>query len=96
MAARKRANAQRRASASGAVTPAVADVALPSEDHVELLLDEALLETFPASDPPAPAIDAVPEPSVGEASSEIPADADREGAAQVTAAKPRSLTARAR
>ena len=34
------------------------DVALPSEDHLELLIDEALLETFPASDPPAPAIDA--------------------------------------
>jgi hypothetical protein len=29
----------------------------PGEDHVEALIDEALKETFPASDPPAPAID---------------------------------------
>jgi hypothetical protein len=34
------------------------DIALPSEDHGELLVDEALLESFPASDPPAPAVDA--------------------------------------
>lgn len=27
------------------------------EDHIEALIDEALQETFPASDPPAPAID---------------------------------------
>ncbi len=30
----------------------------PVEDHVEELIDEALQETFPASDPPAPAIHA--------------------------------------
>jgi hypothetical protein len=28
----------------------------PAEDHVEALIDEALQETFPASDPPAPAV----------------------------------------
>jgi hypothetical protein len=28
----------------------------PREDHVEALIDEALKETFPASDPPAPAV----------------------------------------
>ena len=30
----------------------------PAEDHVEELLDDALQETFPASDPTAPAIQA--------------------------------------
>jgi hypothetical protein len=28
-----------------------------AEDHLEALIDEALEETFPASDPPAPAVD---------------------------------------
>ena len=28
------------------------------EDHIEQLLDEALEESFPASDPPAPAVEA--------------------------------------
>jgi hypothetical protein len=27
-----------------------------SEEHIERLIDEALEETFPASDPPAPAV----------------------------------------
>ena len=27
-----------------------------AEDHIEELIDEALEETFPASDPPAPAV----------------------------------------
>jgi hypothetical protein len=30
-----------------------------TERHIESLLDEALEETFPASDPPAPAVDAL-------------------------------------
>jgi hypothetical protein len=30
---------------------------IDAEDHVEALIDEALEETFPASDPPAPAVD---------------------------------------
>jgi hypothetical protein len=30
------------------------------DDHIEQLIDEALEETFPASDPPAPAVDARP------------------------------------
>ncbi len=33
------------------------DPASPRDDHVEALIDEALKETFPASDPPAPAVD---------------------------------------
>jgi hypothetical protein len=31
-----------------------------AEDHVEQLIDEALEETFPASDPPSPAVGARP------------------------------------
>jgi hypothetical protein len=30
------------------------------EEHIEQLIDEALEETFPASDPPSPAVDARP------------------------------------
>lgn len=40
-----------------AAMPARADKYL-EEDHLEELLDEALEETFPASDPPAPFVPA--------------------------------------
>ncbi len=37
------------------------------EDHIEQLIDEALRETFPASDPPAPAVDVLPAKDQGPA-----------------------------
>jgi hypothetical protein len=37
------------------VAPALDDATLPSTSHDEWLLDESLRETFPASDPIAPA-----------------------------------------
>jgi hypothetical protein len=36
-----------------------------AEEHIERLIDEALEETFPASDPPSPAVDARSDASRG-------------------------------
>jgi hypothetical protein len=36
------------------------------EEHIEALIDEALQETFPASDPPRPAVDVHSDKDKGE------------------------------
>src|SRR3954470_11527528 len=56
-------------------TPSETAASLPSSDHEEFLIDEAVLETFPASDPISPAS---PSPR-SERRGEAPAQAGRQG-----------------